>query len=723
MRNRLSHLREALALFLSVFAVTAVVAGFTIWAIPTVARWTVEGLAWIKGARLDEQLYGIPRSLLWEERIRQFGAGAGVLGLASGFCVFLVIGDRQTTTRLYRCLVFVVAFFLAYHFREAIQLPFTNPLEVVGPFTLLQQNPLNNTLQYLLLILFPVTAVALLDFLLLRRERHAGVDVPEVKEIGERRSPTPWSVIAGIAAWVLVILIGGATYSSHYQVPLNVFHEGETLGPAVQWENGQAPYKDFAVIHGAFQDPLRSVVAFAVFGRSIAASRTMDSILLIVSHFLFAICIFHVYNWNLESGAMATALLLVLLASKPFDAGFDIPHRDILLFLFLLSIISLYRMVRDDQSGGKRFRTASLLFLCALFPVSSFAYSIDRGYFLTAGSLISVVLIQVVFIRKVRLFYALAFIVGGIVGTMCIGFAIRWEFPAFLRYTFGTMPKVHELGFGLPVQFNRAYALVPVLLTAFNASWITHRVVILCIRARSARAGLRRAVELHFVELLLLLMSVLFFKSALGRASDSQMYYSSGLTFLLTTVILIRHLGTGACEWASSPSRYRGGALALLMVTGAAMYLLPRIDGRGLYHFPLGSSDEEAIPHAYRPAVAFLRDSLAHDETFLTLTSEGIWYYLLDRQSPTRFGIAVYAFTSSDQREFVKEIDSQQVDYVLVKSGFEPIDGIPIETKLPFVTRYIRDNYEPFRMFEEADIWHRKGALKRKPLEERTKLR
>jgi hypothetical protein len=418
---------------------------------------------------------------------------------------------------------------------------------------------------------------------------------------------------------------------------------------------------------------------------------------------------------------MATALLLVLLASKPFDAGFDIPHRDILLFLFLLSIISLYRMVRDDQSGGKRFRTASLLFLCALFPVSSFAYSIDRGYFLTAGSLISVVLIQVVFIRKVRLFYALAFIVGGIVGTMCIGFAIRWEFPAFLRYTFGVMPEVHELGFGLPVQFDRAYALVPVLLTAFNASWITHRVVILCVRARSARAGLRQVVEIHFVELLLLLMSVLFFKSALGRASDSQVYYSSALTFLLTTVILIRHVGKGAREWASPPLRYRGGVLALLMVAGASLYLLPRIDGRGLYRFPLGSSDEEAIPHTYLPAIAFLRDSLTRDETFLTLTSEGIWYYLLDRPSPTRFGIAVYAFTSSDQREFVKEIESQQVDYVLVKSGFAPIDGIPIETKLPFVTKYIQDKYEPFRIFEEVDIWHRKGALRRTFLEERAK--
>jgi len=100
------------------------------------------------------------------------------------------------------------------------------------------------------------------------------------------------------------------------------------------------------------------------------------------------VCDLHLSRLQLESGIWCDGngtLTCFFWPPNHLMQDLIFPHRDILLFLFLLSIISLYRMVRDDQSGGKRFRTASLLFLCALFPVSSFAYSIDRGYFLTAG--------------------------------------------------------------------------------------------------------------------------------------------------------------------------------------------------------------------------------------------------------------------------------------------------------------------------------------------------
>ncbi len=714
MKDRLSNLREPLAFFLSVLALIAMVCGFAVCLSPMVARWTVTNLAWIKGVRLDQQFYGLPRSVLWESQVRHLGLEAGVIGLALGLSVLLIKGNRRLKAVLYRGLVFVGAFWLAYRIGKAIELPFSNPLGVVGPFTMLHQNPLKNTLQYLLLVLVPAAAVTLLEIYYSRVREQAGTDDRASNDYAEARSPRKWGVLAGIAAWVLVAFTGGATYTWHHQDQLDVFHEGETLGAAVQWEAGQAPYRDFALIHGVIQDPLRSVVAFELFGRSIASSRTVDSILLIVSHFLFAVCTFHVFNWRPVSAALAMAFLLLFLVAKPFNVGFVVLHRDIPLFLFLLSTISLFRVFRHDGSGEMPLLTHGLLFLCALIPVASFAYSIDRGYFLVVGSVISVSMLQAAFAKRFKLTCVLAVGAGGLAGIVCLGVAVRWQLPAFISYTFAVMPKVHELGFGLPSQFYRPYALVPILLTAFNASWIARLFVSLWASTGSVRIALRRMIELHFVEVLLLLMSVLLFKSALGRASDSHTFYSSGLTFLLTSLIMMKGVARNVLHRTRSGPGYRKAAFALVALAGVAVYLVPQIDIQGLYRLPLGSRDEEAIPPGYRPAIAFLRDSVARNEKFLTLTSEGIWYYLLNRPSPTRFGIAVYAFTLADQREFVSAIDSQQVDYVLYSSSFAPIDGIPLETRLPLVANYIREHYEHYRMFGDQDIWRRKDAWKAK---------
>ena len=59
---------------------------------------------------------------------------------------------------------------------------------------------------------------------------------------------------------------------------LENFEEGQTLSAGMSYLNGGVPYRDFSVFHGLYDEPLRTAIAFKLFGPSIGAMRTFHSI-------------------------------------------------------------------------------------------------------------------------------------------------------------------------------------------------------------------------------------------------------------------------------------------------------------------------------------------------------------------------------------------------------------------------------------------------------------
>ena len=110
-----------------------------------------------------------------------------------------------------------------------------------------------------------------------------------------------------------IIFIAGNFYPNHNNITrLNYFHEGETLGTAIDYLNNKVPYKDSIFAHGVFQDPLRSVIAFKIFGHSIAASRTADSILSIITLLLFSTFLYLLFEKNIYYFALSCSCSIFL---------------------------------------------------------------------------------------------------------------------------------------------------------------------------------------------------------------------------------------------------------------------------------------------------------------------------------------------------------------------------------------------------------------------------
>gem|GEM_PF-2244649 len=167
---------------------------------------------------------------------------------------------------------------------DHISLPFSNPHEVVGLLAISGYNPDNNVVRFACFVIVPILILVLAYALTAKRMSFLwssqGIDPESAPKKTGRRI---WRVagVAGIFAFVILGRLNLPTDLACW--PLDTFHEGEVLGPAMSWLDGQTPYGDFAVLHGVFQDPLRAVIAFRLFGRSIGAVRTLQSILKLVA--------------------------------------------------------------------------------------------------------------------------------------------------------------------------------------------------------------------------------------------------------------------------------------------------------------------------------------------------------------------------------------------------------------------------------------------------------
>ena len=100
-----------------------------------------------------------------------------------------------------------------------------------------------------------------------------------------------------------------------------------------------------------------------------------------------------------------------------------------------------------------------------------------------------------------------------------------------------------------------------------------------------------------------------------------------------------------------------------------------------------------------RQTVFYMKNHLKEDETFLAIPDEAIYYFLMDRKSPTWHVILIEAshIPEIQEKEFIANLENKKVNYVLLSNrsaSLEPGLGIMGKTYLPSFYRYIMENFE-----------------------------
>jgi hypothetical protein len=224
--------------------------------------------------------------------------------------------------------------------------------------------------------------------------------------------------------------------------------------------------------------------------------------------------------------------------------------------------------------------------------------------------------------------------------------------------------------------------------------------------------GSWRAVAIEEAPLVLaLLLSLACARSWIDRADDLHLELAGWMTVPLLLVLVGPFLPRPA---ASRGARVAAASfVAALPILGLAVLPVanPALAASRILRIPSASSTPDAavVGASYAEATKMLAAELGPADCFWTLTSEGVWYELLDRPSCTRFHQVVYARSAEAQAEVVSDLDRRRPPVILFGNTdwWNRVDGIPVAVTNPAIERYVLSRYRPWRRVGEHWFWKR----------------
>jgi len=633
--------------------------------------------------------------------------------------------------------IFGLGVLSGYLIWDSISLPFKNPFQVVGYCTKIQFNPSNDVLRFCLFVSLPSFLLLLMAFL----KPHWILDSHFHSQRTARLKPIPESgktrlLLALLVGYAVLIAINVPTY--HAFGRFDSYHEGESLGSAVSDLQGEKPYQDFLFFHGMIQDPLRSVWAFALLGKGIAAERVFESALKILAWIGLALLLCRLFQkdyWWAFGGLSVLAvgyvsfcfnilgtvfvpvlnpenLVQAFFRHQFFWAGFNfliIPARDFLTFIFIFIFLILTEWLKEKKSKASGlFRTFS--FLLSFVPVIALGYSVDRGVYLTAATFLLFVIFGFSFAGHLKRSFLLFFFVGLIAGLALLSFWLQGAWGSFLRFTFVEMPRFKELSEKIPCSIHQIGFFSACVLIAVHF----YRLVWNGLRSFFAQGwgGVRIFFTEHLVEITLFTLSVFYFRNVLVRADLEHLIYSLLPLYLLTFYILFQ---TAKVYFSKSSLCPAVGKTTVVLLTGFILILALVRDGRSnviAANFPVGEPDDSFVLKNQQDLVEKLKPLIHKDDGFFTFTSEASWYYLLDQPCPTRYPYLWIAAPKPAQEEVVRDLADKKVKWILYRDEdwSYRVDGIGNDEKFPVVNEFILKNYRPYFSVEGNEVWVLKGA-------------
>ena len=301
-------------------------------------------------------------------------------------------------------------------------LPFENPFHISSILADAHYNPANNVVRVMTVILAP-TALFSVVYAISGKFRASCSFAPR----NASRASVPRG---GYGAIVLVALCCAMPLRAYLaEEPMyDSFHEGESMGAAVSYNRGQIPFRDVIALHGLIQDPLRSSAAFSLFGKSIGAVRSFESILKLFVWAALGAVILQLFRGRLLLAVPAlffTALLSYL-------GMLTLMQRELPVLLTLFALLLLYERIQER----KPLMLAAVL--AGFAPVFGLIYSLERGIFSFVIAVFGFggLLLLASGRRRQLLLPAGA---GAAVGLLALALLLRWDVGA---HTYGSVSLI-----------------------------------------------------------------------------------------------------------------------------------------------------------------------------------------------------------------------------------------------------------------------------------------
>jgi hypothetical protein len=231
----------------------------------------------------------------------------------------------------------------------------------------------------------------------------------------------------------------------------------------------------------------------------------------------------------------------------------------------------------------------------------------------------------------------------------------------------------------------------------------------------------------------LLVFGLLLYRSALCRSDLSHVLFAAQPALVLLFLFLDGLLRSSTGGRATA-GRWLGAGAAALLVG----YFLLLVCSQGVRQKTVGpllrygvdlSSKWSVRPGGVQPygveragGVTFspgFADTLTRIDSFLRshtrpgdyvyfFPNEAAYYFLFNRNNPTRYAFSYQAVTTDQRREVVAELEKNRPEYVVYSRNTWRMDGIPEEVQVPEVYDYLLAAYAPAQELGDVLVLKRK---------------
>jgi len=598
---------------------------------------------------------------------------------------------------------------------DQIFVPLNNPKGIIGPLSIQDYNPLNDTIRYILFITLPALLFFTSKIIINKKKFSIKEILFEKLDKSENSHSNKYFIIPSLFFFFVIIFEFLSLNLFNYR--LDTFHDGDFLTPAYNYLFMNKLWLSSYTVHGG-SDFFYPIIMWKILGlNTIGAARFSFYFLILLLKFLSIIFSYQLTK-NLYLKRCTKLFFFIILSSILISmSSFTVPlnysyfsYRDIYILLFLIFFMQLF--INDS------FKLSILISITLISTISALMH-IDTGFY------INFILLSYIFYLFILKKYKEIFVIFlslFIFWLLIIYFISFEEFKAFLDHSISmifSLDLMHGLKYPTPFfsinESEYGTRATRGLLLQLTAGLFVINYLFL------GKKKISSSKKIFFV--FLYLVSFIMYKNGLGRSDSNHLRMSADFPILINIFFILNYFFIFFEKKILNKSLFSFKFFAFLSAIYLSSFYLLNISK---YNFNnminykknfltyINYKDENFIDSKTIKFVNYYKKLNEESSCIQIFTFDLAIPYLLKKPSCTKYFSSWLASSTVKQNDYVKNLITVDPKYILYNSTGTNFDLTykpeppEVYERLYIVNSYILSNYKQFNFIDDYVILEKK---------------
>ena len=589
----------------------------------------------------------------------------------------------------------ILSVFLSKFFWGWIDIDYTKEFEIPGEYSKYKYNPINESIRYVTFISMPLIVY------LVCIKIFKGQEIKQIKEIFYYDNSKTFYVTKNNLLVLCFLSFSALILLDFLSVNLplhtiDTLHEGQWLTPGINYLKKGGYWIDSYITIGFFHEILNVLIGFKIFDIfSIGSSRFSILLSILVFKFLLIIFIYKLTviqklteNFKILFFVLISLIALSMTSFSFYNSGI-LHYRNLPLILFLILLIPI---ISNEKM------VIFYCFLIGAMSTISMLWGLDKGAYLnlTLASLILFLIIKKDFDKSV-------WIILGAIITWILFYKIfgQEEFKSFFYNTkeiYQSMDWIHGIIHPEPFSSDQHSARATKILLILILSGL----LIININFFKYQNILN---EYKVLLIFIFIISIITYKTALGRSDGPHIRSVTGLPMLLLGIITLNLIFDFILKNKKYLKIFQNVAnfknTLIFMFILLSIFFLPNLNFQNIISFKssvknyVNLSDEFFLTERQNLLIKRYNNLTIEDKCVLIFTYDAAIPYLLKKPSCNKYYFVWNIGNKKNQNLFIKSIENRKPNFILLGGQYKnPISiGLEPHERLPIIHNFIMKNY------------------------------